>query len=98
MLWLPSLSESAKVKIKITCSNVVSEELPLLGKTPTCTSENSLNSLVANTFIESVVDLKNEKIINIERIKGLKIEESNVKYFPSGIKSQFSQLKALLII
>lgn len=82
-------------KIEIICSSI--EKANCCGSQLTCDGGNSIKSTFSDTSVSSVVHNNNSEVKNLPQITALTINHATVKFIPSGIGKQFTNLKVLFI-
>lgn len=89
---------TSEENLGLICTNIRHEGWWLIGTVVTCYGKISITSTFSDSTVSSVVHTNGSKVANFEEITALNIYGPTLTNFiPSGIKSQFPNLKALQI-
>lgn len=83
--------------VEIICSSIEKADWSYIGSQLTCIGDTSISSKFPDSSVMSVVHSNKSEVTHLAEIRAFKINGAAIHFIPSGIKSQFSNLKALSI-
>lgn len=84
-------------KVSIVCSSFKNVPFPDLESVLLCVGDKFITVAFPDASVSSVVHSNNSQVTNAVEVEALVIHGAKVKFIPSGIKSNFPNLKALAI-